>query len=59
MKAWLTRPLPCKFGLHKLTDHNWGYGFGQLDLFCARCQKRVVSLAIGRLPQPADQDGKS
>lgn len=53
MRRWLR----CLLGLHNFSDTNWGYGFGQLDVFCARCQKRVLSLSIGRLPLPeADDD---
>ena len=49
------RWLRCLLGVHNLDNRNWGYGFGQLDLFCARCEKRVLSIAIGRLPLPQEE----
>lgn len=50
------RALRCWLGVHNLTDRNWGYGFGQLDLFCTRCEERVLSIAIGRLAPLADEE---
>lgn len=52
MKRWLR----CLLGIHNLSATNWGYGFGQLDLFCTRCQKCVLSLNIGRLAPLAVSD---
>ena len=48
--------LICWLRGHKINNSNWGYGFGCVDVFCARCQKRVASLAIGRLAPLADCD---
>lgn len=48
------RPFPCNLGFHRHDSYSWGYGFGQLELFCKRCEKRLISLAIGRLAPLAD-----
>jgi hypothetical protein len=44
----------CWLRGHKINDHNWGYGFGQIDVFCARCEKQIASLNVGRLAPRAD-----
>ena len=51
--------LRCLLGIHNLSNTNFSYGFGQLDLFCSRCEKRVLSLAVGRMPfMPPPPDEK-
>jgi hypothetical protein len=42
----------CGLRGHRVNDAEWGYGFGNLDLFCRRCGKRFASIPIGRLPIP-------
>ena len=44
----------CAVRGHRLHDMEWGYGFGQLELFCRRCGRCVVTVAIGRLAPLAD-----
>ena len=41
--------LICLARGHQVGNREWGYGFGQLDLFCLRCGRRAVSLNVGRL----------
>lgn len=46
LMLWLTRPWPCKWGRHKRSDHNIGYGFGVVDFHCSRCEKRIESVPL-------------
>ena len=47
LKAWLRRPLLCKFGFHADWDINeWGFGGAVIDWYCSRCQKHIGFTAL-------------